>query len=417
MIDQEKAFELIEKARKYKKSYFGFLEKNGYSHKEAIKYVSLYRDQKSTVVIPKSNLIYSEKDDSATIESGSIKDLDTLLKEAKVDLNVWAVDRYLVNKWESSSKDCNDEIQVTPLWQIKVWLKKKENADTAKELVEWFKEELTAAIPRDKWVNIKSIKNDLKKKYCLELGLPDAHLGKLAWSSETRGENYDSKIAIDIFKKAVNDLISKAPMNQVDQILFPCGSDYFHTDNEKDETTAGTWVGSDTRWQKIFVSGCQLLVDIITELGKLYKVHVPIIAGNHDFHKSFYMGEYLKAIFQNHPNVIIDNSPATRKYFKYGNTLLGFCHGSEEKVNSLPLILAHDCKKEWSEAKYHEFHIGHKHQKSSVEYDGVMIRFLASLCSSDSWHAKKGFIGANRSAVAFLWDFENGLEAEYYFNI
>lgn len=414
MIDQAKAFELIEKAQKYKKNRYTYLDKIC-TASESSKWVNLYIDKNSLILKSDKNVIYTENENVATIESKQIKTVDELLSIAKVDLNIWSVDHFIVNKWANASKDKSEEIIVTDLFQVKVWLKKKVAADTTKELIEWFKTEVANFAPKNKWNDIKLIKNN--KKYCLELAVPDLHLGKMAWSLETLGENYDSNEAVLIYEKAIIDLISKAPMDQVNHILLPVGSDFYNSDNARDETTAGTYVGSDNRWQKVFRKGTELLIKIITKLAQTHKITIPIVQGNHDWEKSFYLGEVLAATFKNHPNVIINNSPAPRKYFRFGANLIGFTHGSEEKISNLPLILATECKNDWSETKFREIHVGHMHKESNNEYQGIKVRFLPSLCSADSWHSKKGYVGTIRSAIGFLWDFDKGLEAQLYFNV
>lgn len=50
---------------------------------------------------------------------GRIRTLDQLLKACQVDLKVWEVERYTVNKWEVGAKDPDGEIVVTPLFQVK----------------------------------------------------------------------------------------------------------------------------------------------------------------------------------------------------------------------------------------------------------------------------------------------------------
>jgi len=50
--------------------------------------------------------------------------LEELLSLMEVDLDVWGVDHYVINKWEQASKTDRD-ITVTPLYQIKVWLVRK----------------------------------------------------------------------------------------------------------------------------------------------------------------------------------------------------------------------------------------------------------------------------------------------------
>jgi len=49
------------------------------------------------------------------------KTLDELLKSCDVDTDIWAVDRYVVNKWETAMKT-NDAIVHRPLFQVKAWL-------------------------------------------------------------------------------------------------------------------------------------------------------------------------------------------------------------------------------------------------------------------------------------------------------
>lgn len=59
------------------------------------------------------------------VESRStrISTLEGLICAAKVDLSIWRVDSYRVNTWESASK-IDNEIVVTPLWQVKANLVK-----------------------------------------------------------------------------------------------------------------------------------------------------------------------------------------------------------------------------------------------------------------------------------------------------
>ena len=56
---------------------------------------------------------------------GRIRTLDQLLKACQVDLKVWEVERYTVNKWEVGAKDPDGEIVVTPLFQVKATLRRK----------------------------------------------------------------------------------------------------------------------------------------------------------------------------------------------------------------------------------------------------------------------------------------------------
>ena len=147
------------------------------------------------------------------------------------------------------------------------------------------------------------------------------------------------------------------------------GNDFFNV-NSKDEATAhGTRQAEDDRWHKTFIAGRKLWVEILEMCMQVAPVDVLVIPGNHDFERSFYLGEYLDGWFSEDPIVNIDNHASPRKYYKFGNVLLGLTHGSEEKESSLPLLMATDVKSKpmWSETKFHEWHLGHIHRKRTIK--------------------------------------------------
>ena len=159
-------------------------------------------------------------------------------------------------------------------------------------------------------------------------------------------------------------------------------------------------------------------------------VDVIVIPGNHDFERSFYMGKYLEAWFNNDPQVSINCGASPRKYYHFGNLLLGLTHGSEEKESSLPMLMATDIESKpmWSETKFHEWHLAHIHRKRNVKYEinksrelnedlGVTIRYLSSLTGTEEWHHKKGFVGSIKAADAFIWNDIFGLVAILNTNI
>ena len=68
-----------------------------------------------------------ENHQTAASKGGRIQTLDQLLFACQVDLSVWMVDHWIANKWEVGAKDPETgEILVSPLWQIKAWLKRIE---------------------------------------------------------------------------------------------------------------------------------------------------------------------------------------------------------------------------------------------------------------------------------------------------
>jgi len=65
-----------------------------------------------------------EHANTVTLESNTarIKTLDQLLQECEVDLGIWRVDHYIVNKWEVGAKDKSWAVIIHPLFQVKAWL-------------------------------------------------------------------------------------------------------------------------------------------------------------------------------------------------------------------------------------------------------------------------------------------------------
>jgi hypothetical protein len=361
-----------------------------------------------------------------------IKTLDELLIATKVDTDVWKVKDFTVNKWDVTSTR-NGSPQTIQNFQVKARLEKiieilrfKQAAEIFKEMVRNYKPPVISEYTRENIVGDINEETNL-----LEISIFDLHMGKLAWAGET-GENYDTKIATQRFMETIQTLLQRAAGFNYDRILFPIGNDFFNSDTIANTTTAGTPQDEDLRWQKTFKVGSRLIVDAINLLKQSgVIVDVIVIPGNHDFERTFYLGEFLDAFFHNDKQVNINNSASPRKYYQFGEVLLGFTHGNEEKESSLPLIMANDIESKplWSKTTYHEWHLGHVHRKRNVKYAvvdrkmminedlGVTVRYLSSLTGTEEWHHKKGYIGAIKAADAFIWNNKLGLVAHINSNL
>lgn len=341
-------------------------------------------------------------------ESSEIKTLEDLLAYAKVDTNLWSVDRFVVNKWDMGYKDADKQANTLPLYQIKAWLKKRviveETRQLVQELLTAFKEEAPAR-PEIQYSN----KSD---GVMLEVSIFDLHLGKLCWGPEC-GINYDSKIAQTVFKEALETLVSRTAGYSVERVLMPIGNDAMNVDNAANTTTAGTPQREDGRWQKSFVATRKLMCEAILRLREIAPVDVLMIPGNHDRERVFYLGDTLSGWFSRTPGVTINNSPMVRKYYQWGENLLGFTHGNEERHLNLPLIMATEEPQLWAKTRFREFHCGHWHHKKDIhfqpvqEFNGIRVRLIPSLCPADDWHRLKGYNGL-RSAELYVWEKNNG---------
>ncbi len=352
--------------------------------------------------------------------SAHVRSLDSIIAEAKIDLKLWNIDRHVINKWDVT----NGAGQSFQNWQVKVWLSKKVEVQEAIDASKIFKELIEESI---KGIKHKPVTYTRKKeRNLLEVNIFDLHLGKLCWGEEVNN-NYDVKIASKRFMYALNTLIERSKGFDIDRIVFPVGNDFFNADNVDNTTTQGTRQDEDVRWQKSFKMGHGLLENGIDLLREIAPVDIVVIPGNHDVTKSFYLGEVLGAFYRNDKNVNVNNSANPRKYYEYGNVLIGYTHGNNEKIERLRSLMAWEAKEAWARTVYKEFHIGHQHRKLSVKHItkadfiqeelGIIVRSMSSLAGTDSWHNQQGYVGPTRAAEAFLWNFEAGLMGTFNANI
>lgn len=288
------------------------------------------------------------------------------------------------------------------------------------EYIEEAKETLTSQFD---WSSVQLQKQGADSKLLVP-AIFDLHLGKLAWGEET-GEDYDIKIAANRFRSALEDLIQKTSGHTFSKVLFIVGNDIFNSDRALpfSQTTAGTPQQDDIRFQKMFRMGVSLMTEAVNRLSEIAPVDVVTVISNHDAERVFYLGEVLSAVFANHPNVNIDNTPRVRKYYKFGRVLLGLAHGHNEKPDQLPLLMAQESAKDWSDTWYREWLLGHIHHKKQLltqgakDYNGVRVTYLTSPSAPDAWHHSKGFVGAVKGAEAFVYEAEEGLVGTAVHNI
>ena len=385
-----------------------------------------------------------EKDGVTEINftGGVIKTVAQLLAAAEIDTNVWEVKSKIANAWTTPT------FQTTPIYnsegkfigedkkptyaqnyQVKVRLEQikeeKDARDVAKIFQELVKEYKPPKIDTNRY--FKSVRKS-EEINLLEVSLFDLHIGKLGWAGEV-GENYDTKIATARFNDAIDNLIKRAQGFDISRILFPIGNDFFNSDNLHNTTTNGTPQDEDLRWQKTFKMGCQLIVDGINKLKVLgVPIDVIVIPGNHDFERSYYMGTVIEAWFKDDDYVFVNNGASPRKYYKFGEVLLGFTHGNNEKEGSLPMLMANEEKESWGKTTFKEWHLGHFHRKRSTKYTvfdkgivlnedlGVTVRYLSSLSGTEEWHFKKGYVGTQKAGEAFIWNEKIGMIGHLNFN-
>jgi len=261
-----------------------------------------------------------------------------------------------------------------------------------------------------------------KKGECLLVINPaDIHIGKYAAERET-GDKYNSDIAFKRVIEGVLGLIDKAKGFSIDRVLFCIGNDVLHIDNVYGSTTKGTYQDTDGKWWEHYEVGLQLYVKCIEILRELAPVDVIHSMSNHDYQSGFHLAHSLKAWFRNCPEIKIDAGVSHRKYYKFGNSLIGLEHGDGAKMINLPLLMAQEQPKLWAETKYRYWYLHHIHHKvkhkwlDAKDYIGVTVEYMRSPSSSDSWHHRKGF--CSQAAVeGFVHEKDSGQVARlvHYF--
>jgi hypothetical protein len=352
-----------------------------------------------------------------TTKSLKIKTLEDLLAASDVDMEVWEVERHIINSWEVTmgGKKTGTGVPATYTnYQVKAWLRKK-NHKSPEIMMENLVDRLRTFAPDYTPMQYQEVTDP----HLLELCLYDHHFGMLAWRHETR-QDYDIKIAERFYLRAVQDLLQKVKDFNIEEILIPFGQDFFHL-NDPTATTpkSKNRLDCDCRFAKVFEAGKMAVIRAIDLCRQVAPVSVLWVPGNHDPESSYYLAQVLDALHMYDPNVSVNCAPNSRKHYKYGRNFIGYTHGDAEAMRDLPRIFMDEYTKDWAEANYREIHVGHIHKKKKMDFistesfGSTSIRVIPSLCSTDAWHYQQGYVGKDRAAQSFLWHKTEGLIGSY----
>jgi hypothetical protein len=369
-----------------------------------------------------SELSMGDERAALTVRSFTVRTLDAALATSQVDLAVWEVERYVVNKWDMAAKvevENRQKLAVTELWQVKVWLRRRV-AKTMAEACAGIIDRMRQHAP--KYPRLPTVPR-ITDPHLLVIGLYDHHFGKLAWGKET-GEDYDLKIAEERFLEGGKQLLSKASGYPIERFVLPLGQDFLHIDSQANTTTAGTPQDVDGRFAKIIEVAKMAVIRLIDHLIAFAPVEVPWVPGNHDYYTSYMLAKIIEAWYRTTPRVIVDAAPIPRKRISYGVNLLGLTHGCDERHSGLPGNMAQEWPHDWAATRCREWLIGHQHKVKEDHYNtadmhsGVVVRVLPSLSGTDAWHYKRGYIGGRgKSALGLLYSKRDGFAGQFSTNV
>lgn len=271
-------------------------------------------------------------------------------------------------------------------------------------------------------------------RHMLVLDPADVHLGKLAITEETGGDSYNLEKAIERVFVATLHLLAKADKFNIENVVLIVGNDILHYDTPRRTTTSGTPQDTDGQWWSSFQAARQLYVDIIEMAKQIAPVTVVYCPSNHDYTLGFGLVDSLYSWYRNDENVTISNygkSMRHRKYFQYGNNLIGVTHGDGAKNKDLPSLMQYEARSEWAQTKFSYWYVHHMHHKyrtvngQEIEKDhtgvtvvksagslidpdqNTTIECIRSPSPADGWHSRNGYV--NTAAIeAFIHHPTNG---------
>lgn len=348
-----------------------------------------------------------------TTKSLNIRTVEDLIEYSEIDMTEWRVKSHESNSWEvtmGADSTSSGKPETYTNYQVKAKFERR-IMESPESIVEEFMKDALNYSPN--YPKIKRKKLD--SPVMIEVDIPDLHFGQLSWGKETLDADYDIKIAEKLFFEALEYLLLSVKNYNIDRFLFPIGNDFFNVNSALNTTFKGTPQSEDDRWKKCFTMARRMLVKAIEYMVQIADVDILIIPGNHDQERSYYLGEVLYSWFHKSENVNIDNSPATKKFYHYGNNLIGFMHQFRKtKVNELPLLMATKVPELWAQSKYREIHTAHIHKERIDEVMNTKIISLPSLVPLSEWASEENYSHL-REAQCQVWSKEKGKIATNYY--
>ena len=348
----------------------------------------------------------------------NITEISRTLKESEgIESDVEQIRKYLskyINKRKRNQAIYNEAetVGIDPENINHYWYKGKSfsiHAKNAKEEVSF--EEIVENIVNDMKGHEPAHPNykrsNSKDGHLLVVDPADIHIGKLSQGLNP-GDEYNNSIARERVLEGVKGILDKSSGYNIDKIMFIGGNDILHIDNPKRTTAGNTPQDTDGMWYHNFEVARKLYVEVLDLLMTVADVHFVFNPSNHDYTNGFFLSKVIEAWYRGNKNISFDGDIRHRKYYQYHNNLIGSTHGDGAKAADLPLLLAHEAPKMWSETKHRYIYTHHVHHKTSKDFIGVTVESLRSPSGTDAWHHNKGFSGSPKAVEGFIHHKEYG---------
>jgi hypothetical protein len=293
-----------------------------------------------------------------------------------------------------------------------IWLKAKRDKGQAQALqdyIEGLQEEIPRAKPKKP--NRKKYRDDLMPA----IFLGDAHIGMRAFGKETRHRSFDTDIAVQELRDAVDFLVDKAEPAE-NGLLVDVG-DYQHANGHNNTTFAGTPLDVDTRHRSTMYEGAMTMRYMVSRmLEKCQNLTVVVARGNHNDDAAPAIELMLRFYYENEPRVNVLPVHGYCHYIEYGGNLLGVHHGDKQKPEQLVGSMARDMPEAWGRTNYRMWCTGHFHKESVKTLPGCKHKVFAALPPPDGWHAAHGFAGDGELEM-LTFKREGGIHSSFVYRI
>jgi hypothetical protein len=237
------------------------------------------------------------------------------------------------------------------------------------------------------------------------LTVTDFHLGMYAYEAET-GEDWDIKIARDVFLNSIHDMVSASPKAGTG-MLCQLG-DFLHWDGILNVTPqSGHILDADTRYAKLVDLTMSVMAEAVNiMLAHFGRVVIVNAEGNHDISGSIWLRKHLAHLFSKDRRVqVIDNDYPYYAYL-HGQTMLGFHHGHKMKLPQLHKLFASEprFREMWGKSNYTYIHTGHYHHERVVEDGGAVAEQHPTLAARDAYAARGGWVSRRGAKIITYHD-------------
>ncbi|MGT1162908.1 winged helix-turn-helix domain-containing protein [Salmonella enterica subsp. enterica serovar Enteritidis] len=293
-----------------------------------------------------------------------------------------------------------DEFGNTKLQWVKTDTDAERQVELMRAVIDGMKSDITpvSVVPPPK----KRLNEKLLNLYTVS----DFHLGMLAWADES-GDDWDMKIAEDLFSKWFDAAFQKAPDAGVGVINLL--GDFAHFDSLDAVTpSSGHVLDADTRYQKLVRYMIRMVRRVVNmALVKHKSVRLLIVQGNHDESGMIWLAEMFNTLYDNEPRVFVDTSPDVYKMVQHGKTTLFFHHGHKARFDAIEPVMIAKFRKAFGESVYSYAHVGHLHHQKIVESRNMVVEQHRTLAAKDAYASRGGWM-SGRSANVITYSAEYG---------